>query len=744
MSQDTESTINVETGIANYDFLKFVDGNFIDLVSHYVNIWQAYHQVFTKVAMDLVMFGGILWVAVLALKAPADKLKTAAGALVIVLLTGMLLQPGNYKVGPNGSQVGLAAGAGYTLLIVGNIYTLFKSALDSVNKEGANALAFNNAYSVTNQGTVERYKDSTLFPMMNDYVTKCQGAVEQYMGSTEQTRKAGWAVGLFGSSSIGQSEADFTSSKEMVEALKDKNKDITNYMQNNVIMFDESMTETNSVNKIRAEIADGVKLLNNIPDLLNPFFTGDVPTGGYKLPSKAYWITAIGKEPGTGPEFESAVDGPFGNAYMNSCCSGGNQGVLGVDDADRFYPKNCAQMFLLVSKGVENFNAAAAATGNGGQKTATMRDGVSAQNLMMRQIKAHIAQQKLIKSGAQNIKPYANQLLKGQEQPDLFTEVADSTMTFMQDIGMGFREWMLKFKIPTMINGCAMLAGMIIVMFPIICVFAVFLSPNTLITFVKLLVLAFTLPFINDMCLTMASSLLAMNGELLNGFNAGNYTENWALLISAASAQYVIFIALTAVEIIIAKMLIWDDVKGLAGFNPAGAATGMAATGMAISGAALKVGSLAFGGGKLLAKGGAALASGAAGNAGKNAIAGNPSVSIAQQAYGKISTNYTNSNATPSSRGSINLNPQTPGAHTPPATGGSGPIHGGGHNNSGGGAKPGGGSNQPAGNTGQNAPSSGVSTTPGNGTRPQTNSPTNSGGGKNTRPTTPKPPTKDS
>lgn len=744
MAQDSGSTVDVETGIASFDFLKFVNGNFVDLVSHYVNIWQAYHQVFTKVAIDLVMFGGILWVAVLALKSPVDKLRTAAGALVIVLLTGMLLQPGNYKVGPGGGEVGLSAGAGYTLLMVGSIYSLFKSALDSVNKEGATALAFNNAYSVTNQGTVARYAGSPLMPMMNDYVTQCQAAVEQYAGSTEETRKAGWAVGLFGSSSIGQSEAQFTSSKEMLEALKSKDKDITNYMKTDVInMFDENMSEANSVNNIQAGVAAGIKMLNDIPDVLNPYFTGAVPTGGYKLPSQAYWESAIGKKGGTGPEFESAVDGPFGGAYMNSCCSEGNKGALGIDDADRFYPKNCAQMFLLVSKGVENYNAAAAATGNGGQKTATMRDGVSAQNLMMRQINAHIAQQKLINSGAQNIKPYANQFLKGQELPNIFSEVADSTMTYMQDLGMKFREWMLKFKIPTMINGCAMLAGMIIVMFPIICVFAVFLSPNILITFVKLLVLSFTIPFINDMCLTMASTLLAMNGELLNGYNAGNYTENWSLLISAASAQYVIFIALTAVEIIIAKMLIWDDVKGLSGFNPAGAATGMAATGMAITGAALKVASLAFGGGKMVAKGGAALAGGAAGGAGKLAGGGGSSaVSIAQTAYGKVSTNYSNSNSSSGPRPNINLNPPPKAAPPPPANGGGG--GGGGQGNASGGAKPSGSSNQPAGSTGRNAPTPGGNTPPGSGSRPPTNSPPNNGGGNTPRPTTPKPPPKNS
>lgn len=657
MAQGSDQTVDVETSIANYDFLKFVDGNFLDIVSHYINIWQAYHQVFTKVAMDLVMYGGIAWVGVLALKSPVDKLRTAAGAMVIVLMTGMLLQPGNYRVGPNNSEVGLAAGAGYAVLIVGSIYQLFKSGLDNVNQNGAMKLAFNNAYHVTNQGTVERYKNSPLAPMMNDYISLCQNAVEQSAGMTEETRKVGWNVGLFGSSGIGQSEAQFTMSKEMLTAIKNKEKDLTKYMSTEVPfnMYDESMTEANSVNKIQAGVAAGIQMLNAIPDDLNPFFSGTTPTGGYQLPTQAYWQTALGGK-GEGPELDDAVNGTFGSDYQNGCCGEGKMGVLPAEQTHAFYPKNCAQMYLLVAKGVANYNAAASANGQGGQKTATMRDGMSAQSLLIQQINAKIAQEKLKSTSAQNMKPYANQFYRGQENPSLISNVADSTMTSLQDIGAKFREWMLKFKIPAMINGCAMLAGMLVVLFPVICVFAVFLAPNILISYVKLLVFAFTVPFINDMCLTMASSLLAMNGELLEGYNAGNYTENWALLISAGSAQYIIFIALTAVEIIIAKMLIWDDVKGLSGFNPGGAASGMAATGLAIVGGALKGASMVLGGGKLLAKGGAAIAGSAAGNAAKSA---STAATLAKGSYNSTSTNFTSSIASSGARSTIGsqLNP---------------------------------------------------------------------------------------
>lgn len=211
----------------------------------------------------------------------------------------------------------------------------------------------------------------------------------------------------------------------------------------------------------------------------------------------------------------------------------------------------------------------------------------------------------------------------GQDVNWGISDAADSIMTKIQDVGKAFKEWMLTFKVPAMINGCAMLAGMMVVLFPVICVFAVFVNPSILISFVKILCFSFVIPFVNNLCLTMAATLLAMNGELMTGLTSGNIYENYPLLISAGTAQYIIFMALTAVEIVIAKMLIWDDVKGLSGFNPAGAATGMAATGGAVIGAAVKLAgaavSLLGAPGKIasLAGGAASKAAGAAGGAGK-------------------------------------------------------------------------------------------------------------------------------
>ncbi|MDF5940506.1 hypothetical protein P4198_01250 [Pseudomonas aeruginosa] len=113
--------------------------------------------------------------------------------------------------------------------------------------------------------------------------------------------------------------------------------------------------------------------------------------------------------------------------------------------------------------------------------------------------------------------------------------------------------------------------------------------------------------------------MLAVNAETMQGYNMGNYAQNSTLLISAGTGQYIIFVALTVIEIIFAKLLLWDDVKSLGGFNPAGATTGLAATGMAVVGAAIRLAGAATG----IAGTAGALASGGASAAGAPS-GGNP------------------------------------------------------------------------------------------------------------------------
>lgn len=677
-----------ETEVPNYDFLQFINSNFADLVSHYVNMWASYHQAFSHAAMGICLWGGLAWVGVLTVKAPADKLKTAASAFGVVMLTAMLLQPGTYSVGPAGTSVGLSAGAGWSIRLVGNIYQLFKSALDSVNQNSAMALAINNAFHVTDEATLAKFKNSPVQQMYQDYIEKCQSAVQSMAGQTADTRKLGQSVGLFGSSGVNQPEVAAISEETYNKLIAgDKNAGVSMSglfygagIDGSDIMGAYMAAKTQQV---QDDATKAQQMLLSIPTDLNPF-DGKSPNGGYVIPTKNYWLQNMFKKGQEGvDEYEKITDG--GNSiYKNGALTEGSS--VPEDQNTRFYPQNCLQMYMMVSKAVSNWTAAMSEEVPLTQKSAWMRDGLSAQTEMIKRAEAKIEQDKLYgKDGP--MQTYSNMHYDKQAFNWGFGVTANEIMDTIQTIGMKFKQWMLTFKIPTMINGCAMLAGVLVVLFPLICVFAVFMNPSMLISYIKILAFAFTIPLINNLMLTMAATLLALNAEVLNGLNSGDYSDNFTVLISASSAQYIIFMALTTVEIIIAKMLIWDDVKGLSGFNPGSAATGMAATGGAVVGAAIKMASGVMG---LVSGAAGKLASGAAGSLPKSpSPGGGGGGSVAGTSY---AGNISYPRATPASygnAGSMIARPQsTPKPVTPskPSTsGGGGP---GGNSRSASSAKP--------------------------------------------------------
>ncbi|WP_409286799.1 hypothetical protein [Pseudomonas guariconensis] len=573
-----------EDQIDNYGFLQFVNTNFTDLVSHYINMWAAFHQGFTAAAINICLWGGLAWVAVLTLKAPADKLKTAIGALSIVLLTGLLLQKGTYAVGPAGTQVGLASGAGWSVRIVGNVYQLFKSSIGAIAANDAMDLAIGNAFHVTNEETLAKFNKSPVRPLYEDYIKKCEPALTSLAGNSEDTRRLGQAIGLFGSAGINQAEVAKIS-KENYEKLMAGDK--TAAMSLNRIVFGGSNPYGGYITAKQAKLLDeatkGQQLLAKIPLDANPF---DGKSEGYRIPTTNYWQDQMFQkgQPGA-PEYENVTDGE-NTMYIYS---GYTQGTaVPQHQSSIFYPKNCLQMYMLVTKAVDNWTGAIKETVSVANRPAWMRDQLSTQTQMIRRINDKLEQERLMDKNG-NVPTFSALHYKDQEVNWGFGDTANEIVNTFQALGAKWKEWFLKFYIPASINGCAMVAGLLVVLFPLICVFAVFISPAMLITYVKILVFLFTVPLLNSLVLTMSATLLALNEEVLNGLNAGDYTENFTVLISASTANYLIFMGLGVISLIIAKMLIWDDVKSLSAFNPGGAAAGAAMTGAAIVGTAVKV-----------------------------------------------------------------------------------------------------------------------------------------------------------
>lgn len=609
-----DPTVDVSTEIASYDFLKLVNQHFGELAGHYINMFQSYHAAFAVTALNIVLWGAAAWLVLLMTRAPADKMRTAAGALAVMTMSAIFLADDDFTIPGAYEDVQLAQGAGWTFQIIGNIYQLFKDGLDSVKDEDAFQVAFDNAYHITDEETLKRFINSTLEPMYKDYINLCQPAYEAIAGKTPEARAAGRHIGFYGSAGIGQAEVQWEKANGLIDKAvgNDPNMD---RLVNSTVWFNRDGGD-----KIREGVESGVAILKSIPAEHNPFDGKTVPFEGYKIPTKEYWEQEIfDKDIGTSEVYYDAAN-VEGMNYRNTVYA--DESYVGDNvDITAAYPKDCYELYRMIDQGQRNWQAAIDANTRIGQATALGRDGRDATMMMytdiQNQIRAQNATAKtplntLAGYGAVNMLDYNG----GMRLGEMFK---DASYTTFADIGSKFREWMLKYAIPMSINGCAMLVGLLIVMFPLVCVMAVFISPKILVSFVKLMAFAFIVPFTNDACLSMAATLLSVNGELIEGYNAGNFAKNNTLLISAGTAQYVVFIAICAIEVIFAKMLIWDDVKGMSNFNPGGGALGLAATGAAVVGTVMKLAS--FGRGAFAARASSGAGSTSTGGAGTTGAA---------------------------------------------------------------------------------------------------------------------------
>lgn len=586
----TDPTVDVSTEIASYDFLKLVNQHFGELAGHYINMFQSYHAAFAVTALNIVLMGGAAWVLVLMVKAPADKMRTAGGALAVLTLSAILLADDVFTIPGAYNDVQLANGAGWSVQIVGNIYQLFKEGLDSVKDEDAFQIAFDNAYHITDEKTLKRFVDSPVADMYKDYINLCQPAFESIAGKNPEARSAGRFVGFYGSAGIGQAEVQWDNANSLIDQVTGKDPDM-NELVNSTAWFNRDGGD-----KIREGVESGVALLKAIPEEQNPFDGKTVPFTGYKIPTKEYWVQELfQKDIGTSEIYYDSSD-VEGMNYRNSAYSEEADSDSYMDPAAA-YPKNCYELYRMLDQGQRAWQAAIEENTRVGQATALGRDGRDATMMMYTDIENQIrAQGRTADTPLQTLAGYgAVNLLDHDGGMRLGEMLKDASYTTFADIGSTFREWMLKYMIPMSINGCAMLVGLLVVMFPLVCVMAVFISPKILVSYVKLMAFAFIVPFTNDACLSMAATLLSVNGELIEGYNAGNFARNNTLLISAGTAQYVVFIAICAIEVIFAKMLIWDDVKGMSNFNPGGGALGLAATGAAVVGTVMKLASFGRG-----------------------------------------------------------------------------------------------------------------------------------------------------
>ncbi|HGN1515754.1 TPA: hypothetical protein ACKROA_005239 [Pseudomonas aeruginosa] len=570
--------VDVDNSIKDYDFLKLVDDNFADLVGYYLGMWQDYHTLLVNSAGVVVAGLGLSWTSILMMRSPEDKLRSVFTGLTGTVLMYLLLSVSTFNFPGTSSSLQMSRGGGWSLAIVGNVYMVFKSALDKVNEKKVTQDAFSRAYRVTNENTLKRFANSPVYPLYSEYLAKCEPAFIAANGNSPEALSAGRYVGFFGSTGIGANEIEFEDSRSFIDKVSGKGQ----------ANFDNPVNATwlkrDGGNAVVEGTKKGMAMLDNIKGDSNPF-DGTQPPQGFEIPTEAYWVQNIfpdkaGQVSGQ-PLSLDASESKY-NRYLNA----GFKEAPANGGRQNFFPKSCKDMFLMIDTAQRNFNSAVKNYAPAYQENSFRRDGDDAAAIMLNHLRNEASQRA---KGQSELLTYGGMYYKDSDVRDPMSMLFESGTTKFMDIGKEFREWMLTVKIPMMINGAAMLAALMAVTFPIFAVFGVFWSTRVIFTSVKIIAFCFIVAFINDMCLTMASTMLAVNAETMQGYNMGNYAQNSTLLISAGTGQYIIFVAITVVEIIFAKLLLWDDVKSLGGFNPAGATTGLAATGMAVAGAAIKI-----------------------------------------------------------------------------------------------------------------------------------------------------------
>lgn len=630
-----------------WEYLRIIAGNLVELIQFYITTWAPYHVAMREAAIAIIFPGGIAWIGFMMLKYPADRFKSAVGTAILLGCLGVLLAPSSKSsslyVGQSAAGYPLANGTYWSWAVIGNFYKLFKSSIDSVGSSVLAEQAGNGGASQadrmlimfddTGSKMAANLEGTDAQRLVNDYVQKCTRALKNNLHDDATIEKMR-GVGLANSTLLGISEAEANSIKSAYTNYLNGAKE---YFGNAVNLitpgadydgwglvpafgaasFGQGLVSGATVSKLQA---DGKALLASIPEADDPFLGGTNPDLGYSIPTKAHHQKALGIKTNQ-PEYLDAATEDNGK-YLRPIEDKTQSFAEGENK--KFYPKNCLEAYELANKALLEFrNAAKDQPGYIGKPIVQTAASSTAVNSVM---------DKVNRENAMKIAAVGGTPVDGDNSLE---KTADAMYGLGNEVSGRISEWLLRYKVPMMVSGSAMLAAFLLLGFPLFAAMAIFIGPQLLFTYLKMLTFAFLIVLLNDLFLMMASDLFTMN-KLADGtrFHT-DLTNNFTHDMASMSAKAIVFSCLTVVEIAVAKLLIWDDVKALGSFNPGQVGLDRAVAGAkVVGGAALTVATLGKGAlvAGVAAKGAALAASkagasklGAAGMAAR-AVATSPSV----------------------------------------------------------------------------------------------------------------------
>ncbi|SED38564.1 hypothetical protein SAMN05216178_7033 [Pseudomonas saponiphila] len=684
--------------IANLGLIKALASHFLELTAFYIAQWLPYHTALTNAAAKFVFPAGLVWFAFNAAKLPTDKGRTFLGGAALLAFIAVLLSASSRATAvlPGvtlPANVKMANGSVWSYGIGASVYKLFKSAIDSAagSDQESRQVGLLVAYEMNTAKVGSMWADTPLEELYITYVNNCTRAVMN-TATTDSDVKLMGHVGLLGGSGIGWKQSDL----ELLEAFQAgrsqasdefygkgstvgdnfvADKILFGWVGRNVIAAGSGVGAAWEAWNVSDTVSEAKAKLKAIPPELDPF--DDVSRKypqGFMVPTEQFWRAKFNAT-ATGDKYFNGATHDGGKYLQPELAQAPSSGNASKNHA--FYPNTCEEAFEITNLAVAEYRKGWAANPELANRPAEYAETRALEDLAL-QNDAMLKRAEALRTNDEA------QALNSQSQQSVQTgyqETIDETMDAIITMGEKIFEFLLQYKMPFFLSSMSMLLAGLITTLPIFITMSVFLGTKILISYVKLVAFAFTVVLINDAFLSMGADLIANTNRMQLVYTIGNIRDNGALEIASATVKVVVLISITVIEVIIAKMLIWDDVKGMSGFSPSG---GAGASFLAAAGAIGAVMKFAAPAGRAV---GAAskIASGSKAASGAMRYSGNAAGASSTSVIGTIRTAAAQApqpqrGGRPGAGGSANLVPPRP---TSPGPSASGPSGGGGGSPSG-------------------------------------------------------------
>jgi len=569
----------MESSFVEWAFLEKIVGNFTDLYQYYFAYSSYLAAPFRTAAVSIVYSFGLAFAALCFLKAPVDRLLSGIAVIGATLLAGFLLNSTtNTKYLGDSSGTELSYGAYYSFLLTGTVSDYFGSVVRSAWKAslaeqgGASrgplkdALAI--AYANKSTAFAEKFLQGEGKEAVKDYLQYCGREAMEAAKTPEQIANIR-TVGIR-ANTLGMSSAQASKTQQDIINRRVRGRDDYGVTRES-IQFERRQREA-------------VKFLKDELPIANSHITGDI---GYRIPTESYFRSMIDEEGGldgsSSPMFNSlsTSDSKFAEMTPN----GAAQPALGTGTDSYFYPKNCYELYLVANETMKNLRRGVYGSDQSTElSNSNNYESATTANIFMQGITDQLNRD-LLAAGITEKKEYG-----------FFEKSADALKGGFESLSSTVDRFMLRYKIPIVIASMAMLVAILLITFPIFAVASVFVGPRVLITYFKLMAFPFIVVLINHLFLVLGANLIAYNKmyqTMAEGLNPG--AVDIASAFASMSSEIILYSVLTFCEIVIAKLLLWDDVRAATSFSPSSVATGAAARGFAMVSAAAGLVRGAFG-----------------------------------------------------------------------------------------------------------------------------------------------------